>query len=90
MSAPYIEQHLEPLYSVQQVARAWAISDASARRLFEDEPDVLKISMPRLQQNRKHKPHVLLRIPAAAVTRVYQKWSAGFGLKVKPGSRRIK
>jgi hypothetical protein len=79
------EQH----YSVQQISQMWGISDASVRRLFEDQPGVLAIWMPRLQRNRKHKPHVLLRIPASVVERLNQQWSAGFGLEVKPGRRRI-
>ena len=80
---------LERHYSVQEVAEAWGLSDASVRRMFELEPGVLHISMPRLQRNRKHKPHVLLRIPASVAARLHQQWSAGFGLEVKPGRRRI-
>ena len=89
-----IEEHsIEPLErhcSVQEVAGAWRISDACVRRLFEDQPGVLHISMPRLLHNRKHKPHVLLRIPASVVERLHQQWSTGLGLEVKPGRRIIK
>lgn len=79
------EQH----YTVQQVAKMWAVSEDSVRRLFAGQPGVLQISMPRLQRNRKQKPHVLLRIPASVVERLHQQWSTGFGCEVKPGRRRI-
>jgi hypothetical protein len=77
------EQH----FSVQEVAQMWNLSEDSVRRLFADEPGVLQISMPRLQKNRRHKPHVRLSIPLSVLTRLHQKWSAGFGLEVKPGRR---
>ena len=65
------------------------LSDATVRRLFEGQPGVLGISMPRLLPNRKHKPHTLLRIPESAIARFKQQWAAGFGLEVKPGRRRV-
>ena len=85
MDATAIEQH----FPVQQIAESWGISAASVRRLFEGQPGVLALSMPRLLKNRKHRPHVLLRIPASVVERLHQQWSAGLGLEVKPGRRRI-
>ncbi len=61
MNPKATEQH----YTIQQVADMWGVSTATVRRLFEDAPGVLKISMPRLLKNhRKPKPHALLRIPA--------------------------
>jgi hypothetical protein len=86
MEAIAIERH----YSVQQIADMWNLSAASVRRLFEGQPGVIALSMPRLQKNRKHKPHVLLRIPASVVKRLHEQWSAGFRLEVKPGRRIIK
>lgn len=77
-------------YSVQEVAELWGVAQATIRRIFDDQPGVLRISMPRLQKNRKHKPHVLLRIPESVLARLHQQWSAGFGLEVKPGLRVIK
>lgn len=48
------------------------MSADTVRRLFEDAPGVLKISMPRLLKNqRKHQPHVLLRIPQSALEQVH-------------------
>lgn len=61
----------------------------TVRRLFADEPGVLKLSWESSLQKRKQKPHVLLRIPASVVERVHQRWSAGFSLELKPGRRRV-
>lgn len=81
------EQH----YTVQQVAAMWGISDLTIRRLFEDDPAVLKISQPRLLKNvRKNKPHVLLRIPASAIERVHSQWTAGPRLEVQRRGRAVK
>ncbi len=82
---PAFEQH----FTVQQVALMWGISEESVRRLFRDEPGVLKISGPTLNKRRKHNPHVLLRIPASVLHRLHQQRSAGFGLEVKAGRRRV-
>ena len=79
----------EPHYSATQVAQMWAISEDTVRRLCDGEPGVLRISMPRLQRNRRHKPHIHLRIPASVLARLHEKWSAGFRPEVKPGRRRV-
>lgn len=66
---------LEKHYSVQEVADGWGISEKTVRRMFEAEPGVLKISKPRsLTSSRARR--VTLRIPASAVTRVHEYWSA--------------
>lgn len=80
------EQH----YSVREVAEMWHISEATVRRMFQNEPGVLPISMPQLVRNRKHRPHVLLRIPASVLARVHQDRSRGFGLEVQPRRGRVK
>lgn len=74
------EQH----YSPQEIAALWGMSADTVRRLFEDAPGVLKISMPRLLKNqRKHRPHVLLRIPASALERVHLQQTAPLRLEVQ-------
>lgn len=85
LNADPTEQH----YSVQQVAEMWGVSETTVRRLFEDQPGVVRISIPRMMRNRKQKPHVLLRIPGSVLARLYKQWSGGFGLEVKPSRRRI-
>lgn len=74
------EQH----YSPAEVSKMWGVSETTVRRLFEDQPGVLRISMPRLlKAQRKHKPHVRLSIPASVLARVHEQWSAGFFPEVK-------
>jgi hypothetical protein len=79
------EQH----YTVKQVAEMWGLSEECTRRLFRDEPGVLRISLPALSKARKQRPHVSLRIPASVLVRFHQERSAGFVLEVKPGRRRV-
>ena len=80
-----IERH----YSVKEVASLWGISEESVRRLFQDQPGVLKLSLPRLVKNRKHKPHVRLSIPLSVLARLHEQWAAGFGFKVERGRRSV-
>ena len=82
-----IEQH----YSIQQVAELWGVSADTVRRLFEDEAGVLKIAMPSVSKRiRKHKPHVLLRIPASVLERLHTQQASGFRLEVQRGGRGVK
>lgn len=85
-AVPSIERH----YSVKEVAEMWHISEATVRRIFQDETGVLPISMPQLVRNRKHRPHVLLRIPESVLARVHENRSRGFGLEVQPRRSRVK
>jgi hypothetical protein len=74
-------QATEPHYSTQQVADMWNVSTKTVRSLFEDAPGVLKISMPQLlKHNRKHKPHVLPRIPATVLEQLHSQQASGFRL----------
>ena len=67
---------LEKHYSPTQVALMWGVSESTVRRLFEDQPGVLKISMPRLiKSKRKHRPHVRLSIPESVLARVHEQWT---------------
>ncbi len=80
------EQH----YTVQEVAKLWAMSPDTVRRLFEDDPQVLKVSMPRLLKNaRKRKPRVSLSIPASALERLHHQQTGGFRLEVKSRRRSV-
>lgn len=80
------EQH----YTVQEVAKMWAVSPDSVRRLFEDAPGVLKISMPRTPRDQRvNKQRVSLRIPASALTRLHDQQSRGLRLEVKPRRRTV-
>lgn len=87
--APVAVLAIERHFSVQEVAELWGISDESVRRMFEDQPGVLKLSIPRLVQNRKHKPHVRLSIPLSVLTRLHEQWASGFSFKVQRRGRSI-
>lgn len=77
------EQH----YTPQQVATMWGISADTVRRLFEDDPAVLKISMPNLLV-RKRRPKISLRIPASALARVHHQQTRG-PVEIKRGRRSV-
>jgi predicted transcriptional regulator len=74
-------------YTVQQIAELWGISPQSVRRLFDDEPGVLKLSLPRLVKHTRA-PKVSLRVPASVLERVHEQWSGGFRLEVQRRRRR--
>jgi hypothetical protein len=61
---PALEQH----FTVQQVAEAWGLSEASIRRMFGEQPGVLRKAAPTVTGKRRR---VLLRIPASVVARVH-------------------
>lgn len=82
-ASPALEQH----YTVQQVAALWSMSAQTVRRMFADEPGVLKLSHPRIAG--KGRPHVTLSIPASVLEWFHQQRSAGFGLEVQRRSRGI-
>ncbi len=63
------EIHLE----VKQVAALWGMSDEAVRKLFRDEPGVLKIGRQESQGRKRRK--VTLRIPLSVVQRVHRRLS---------------
>ena len=57
-------------YSVQELAEIWKVSEDTIRRLFREEPDVMKITgRPGLRKRR----YVLLRLPESVVVRVHER-----------------
>ncbi|MBZ5676976.1 MAG: hypothetical protein LAP61_22255 [Acidobacteriia bacterium] len=57
-------------YSVKEVAQMWAMSPAAIRRLFCNEPGVLRFG----KEKRGHqRDYVTLRIPASVAERVYRR-----------------
>lgn len=84
MTAFAAEKH----YSVQELAELWSLSPKTVRRMFEDEPDVMKVSLPRLLSGeRKHKPHTQLSIPASVATRVHKDRCGARSVVIKKGNR---
>lgn len=72
-----------PYYTVKQVATRWACSEPTVIRTFQDQPGVLKLSMPLgLRGKGKRAPRVMLRIPPAVLERVERERSSGWGGKV--------
>jgi len=64
----------EKHFNVAEVAELWGIGENTVRRMFEDTPGVLRISMPTLTK-RRHKPKVTLRIPLSLLERTHEQWS---------------
>jgi hypothetical protein len=81
---PALEQH----FTVQQVAEAWGLSEASIRRMFGEQPGVLRKAAPTVSGKRRR---VLLRIPASVVARVHDDLERMPALgKVQPLRRGVK
>ena len=67
-SALVAEKH----YTPQELADIWGVSVDSIRRIFRDEPGVLKMG----ERSQKHKQQYLtLRIPESVAERVYTRLS---------------
>jgi hypothetical protein len=63
------EQHFTP----QQLADLWVLHESTIRRLFLDEPGVLKYGNSSMRSGRRE--YVTLRIPESVAKRVYAKRS---------------
>ena len=62
----FTERH----YSVKELAEMWGLSPTPIRRLFRDEPGVLRFG----KEKRGHqRDYVTLRIPASVAERVYRR-----------------
>jgi transcriptional regulator GlxA family with amidase domain len=66
--------HLEPHYTLAQVAEAWGVSTDTVRRMFEGEAGVLVIEPVGRRVSRRRR-YRTLRIPASAVERVRRRMS---------------
>lgn len=61
---------LERHYSVADVAKMWALSEKTVRRMFEDEDGVLNWGSPETRRKRGYRT---LRIPESVLHRVHRK-----------------
>ena len=61
---------LERHFSPKNLAELWALDESTVRRLFADEPGVLRIGKANRRDGRRD--YVTLRIPASVVERVHQ------------------
>jgi hypothetical protein len=66
--AKQVEQHFTP----KELAELWALDQSTVRRLFRDEPGVLRI--PHLRRHGK-RDYTSLRIPASVAARVHERRS---------------
>lgn len=61
-----IEKH----YSVQELAEIWNLSEDTIRRLFRQEPGVIKINA---TPGRRTRSYIVLRLPQSVVMRVHER-----------------
>jgi hypothetical protein len=61
---------LERHYSVTEVAKMWALSEKTVRRMFEDEDGVLNWGA---RETRRKRGYRTLRIPESVLHRVHRK-----------------
>ena len=65
-----VPPHLQRHFHVNELAELWGMSSNTVRRWFEEEPDVLKISVG-YRRGKEHR--VCLRIPESVAERVHRK-----------------
>jgi hypothetical protein len=63
---PALERH----YSVYEVSQLWGLSEKTIRRIFSDEPGVVKWGQ---DESRFKRAYVTLRIPQSVVERVHRR-----------------
>jgi hypothetical protein len=56
-------------YTPNELAEVWRLDESTIRRMFEDEPGVLKIGQ---TGRRSKRDYVTLRIPASTAARFYR------------------
>ena len=64
---------LERHYTVSEVAQLWNLSDNTVRKVFRDEPGVLRTQLPSLRARKRQ--NITLRIPESVVYRVHGRLS---------------
>ena len=60
-------------FTVQEIAKAWNLSEDSIRRLFDGEPGILDLGKP-TRFKRVYRP---IRVPAHVAERVYRRLTGG-------------
>ena len=63
----------EKLFTVQELAKTWRVSDDTVRRLVRDEPDILDFG----KQSRRKRRYRPIRIPQHVAARVYERLQKG-------------
>jgi len=65
-----LERHFTP----KQLADLWALDESTVRRIFQDEPGVLKIGKSGRRDGKRD--YITLRIPASVAVHVHQRKAA--------------
>lgn len=69
---PIRQSQIDPFekhYTPKELGAIWQLDESTVRRMFQDEPDVLKIGQTGRRQKRDY---VTLRIPASTAARFYR------------------
>ena len=61
-------------YTVKELAEIWKLDETTIRRIFQDEPGVLKIGKAGRRDGKRD--YVTLRIPESVAVRLHQKRAA--------------
>jgi hypothetical protein len=69
-AAPLQDLALEKHYSATDLSRLWGLSEKTIRRLFINEPGVVKLGR---EETRFKRAYVTLRIPESVVQRVHRR-----------------
>lgn len=64
---PFLERH----YTVQEIAAFWRLDPSTVRRIFRDEPGVLRIGKSGRRDGKRD--YVVLRVPESVLRRVWGK-----------------
>ena len=59
----------EPHHTVQYLAKRWKLRDDTIRRMFRDEPGVIRLDSP---ERLKKRGYLVLRIPESVASRKYR------------------
>lgn len=70
-SGNFEETAFERHFTPKQLAELWLLHESTIRRLFLDEPGVLKYG--KTSRHDGHRDYVTLRIPESVARRVYEK-----------------
>jgi hypothetical protein len=68
-----VQSAIERHYTTLEVAELWKLSPDTVRKIFRDEPGVLKIGEP---ERRNKQGYISLRIPESVLARVHTQRSA--------------
>lgn len=72
---------LERHFTTKQLGCLWSMDESTIRRMFQDEPGVLKINSLAKPDGKPKRSYVTLKIPESVVRRVHRQRTAGPGVQ---------